>query len=266
VYLAFPDLILNVYLLGMYGSYANQKFNPKFYGNVIIYYFESTMTANGKQAPEYVEDAVLLATATANLYINAIIAYEVLTLLKHCNQVIPCDPPSVKKVHWQVAAAYVLAIIVSTLYYFMTLAEHTAFVKSKENQDESILHNVYNWMTFCLVLLVTLLIPVGYLCYVCTIIWSQHLLPSTTGRMKELAWYFFRIILVFVLTSIPGLILIMIGFWYLLYIDHWYIPIAFIFFALQSILSTMLAMTKSDVRKYVVNLLTLSYCRHKPAE
>ena len=92
-------------------------------------------------------------------------------------------------------------------------------------------------------------------------------MPSATGRMKELAWFFFRIILVFFLTWIPGLTLIIYG------TSAWstynlpmYANIGYLFCALQSILSTVLAMTKSDVRKYVANLLTLLYCCHKSAE
>ena len=35
VFLALPDFILNLYLLTMYGSYANQKYNPNFSGLII---------------------------------------------------------------------------------------------------------------------------------------------------------------------------------------------------------------------------------------
>ena len=39
------------------------------------------------------------------------------------------------------------------------------------------------------------------------------------------------------------------------------IGIGFLFIALQPVWSTLLAMTKSDVRKYTFDLLSLSYCR-----
>jgi hypothetical protein len=35
VYLAIPDIILNIYLLGMYSACANQKYNPEFSGVII---------------------------------------------------------------------------------------------------------------------------------------------------------------------------------------------------------------------------------------
>jgi hypothetical protein len=57
VYLAIPDLILNLYLVIMYGSYANQKFNPNFYGT-IIYSFGKYPTFEG---------AFIVACSTANL-------------------------------------------------------------------------------------------------------------------------------------------------------------------------------------------------------
>jgi hypothetical protein len=38
VYLAIPDVIFNLYLLTMYGRYANQNFNPNFYGNIVLSY------------------------------------------------------------------------------------------------------------------------------------------------------------------------------------------------------------------------------------
>ena len=273
----FRSLILNLYLLGMYGSYANQKLNPKWYGYVIVrYYFGDYIDYaawNGASPSEVFEGAFLVGCSTANLYLNAIIAYEVLTLLKKCNQVIPCGPPSVKKVHWQVAAAYVLAIIVTIFNYFMTQAAINLYIDYEKDILESNADtlkrkaSVVYWTTFSLLLLVALLIPVGYLCYVCTIIWCQHLMPSATGRMKELTWFFFRIILVFFLTWIPGLILIIYGTSGMAgYEIPKYANIGFLFCALQSILSTVLAMTKSDVRTYVVRLLTLSYCCYKPAQ
>ena len=40
VFHAIPDFILNLYLLGMYGSYANQKYTPTFSGIIIINYYD----------------------------------------------------------------------------------------------------------------------------------------------------------------------------------------------------------------------------------
>jgi hypothetical protein len=58
VFLAIPDLILNLYLVIMYGSYANQEFNPNFYGNIIYTFGRNYSTFEG---------AFILACSTANL-------------------------------------------------------------------------------------------------------------------------------------------------------------------------------------------------------
>merc|ERR1712188_136309 len=105
-------------------------------------------------------------------------------------------------------------------------------------------------------ILVALIIPAGYLGYTGFVIWRRDLMPSASGRMKELAWYFFRIILFFLLMWIPGLLLIIVGAFYVGG-DGNVINFGYLFCALQPILSTSVAMTKSDVRQYVANLLTL---------
>ena len=57
VYLAIPDMILNIFLLGMYSSFANQKYNPTYFSAVII--------AEWLNHP--FEGAFAIACSTANL-------------------------------------------------------------------------------------------------------------------------------------------------------------------------------------------------------
>jgi hypothetical protein len=49
--------------------------------------------------------------------------------------------------------------------------------------------------------------------------------------------------------------------------DNWgfFLQIGLIFCGIQPIVSTCMAMTKSDVKKYTINLITLSYIRDKPS-
>ena len=56
IYLAIPDMILNTYLLVMYSSYANQKYNHNFNGVIIHDYTVSSF-----------EGAFVIACSTANL-------------------------------------------------------------------------------------------------------------------------------------------------------------------------------------------------------
>ena len=61
---------------------------------------------------------------------------------------------------------------------------------------------------------------------------------------------------IFCLVWLPGMFLITVG-------DEKELPnfyqAGLIFCAIQPIISTIMAMTKADVRKYTINLLTLSY-------
>jgi hypothetical protein len=56
IYLAIPDMILNIYLLGMYSSYTNQKYNHNFSGLIIRDW-----------TVESFEGAFVVACSTANL-------------------------------------------------------------------------------------------------------------------------------------------------------------------------------------------------------
>ena len=77
------------------------------------------------------------------------------------------------------------------------------------------------------------------------------------------SWYFFRIIVVFNLIWLPGMFLVIFGgtertYYYNLAM------IGYLFCGIQPIVSTCLAMMKSDVRKYTIDLITLSYLRKAP--
>ena len=76
-------------------------------------------------------------------------------------------------------------------------------------------------------------------------------------------WYFFRIFVIFYGIWLPGLLLSIVGgargvqFGKLA-------TIGYLFCGIQPFVSIGLAMMKSDVRKYVLALLTLSYLRKAP--
>ena len=48
--------------------------------------------------------------------------------------------------------------------------------------------------------------------------------------------------------------------------SFWPIPVGLLFVGLQPIFSTCMAMTKADVKKYVIELITLSYIRTKQSQ
>ena len=288
VYLAFPDLIFNLYFLGMYGSYANQKYNPKIYGYIIRNLADET-TTNGISPSQILESSFCLGCAVANLYLNAIVAHEVLLLLQKSQQLQRSNPPSLRKVTLQAIAVYCLAIVIFLCHYFVGNATTDVF------------------FTSCGISFVILIIPIGYLCYVSIIIWhrglmelslertpttsrrrlsrtipSNEILPSTSaafqqserissasrrmssttnGRLKELVWYFLRIIVIFLLIWIPGFVCWFLAIFGPREFEGICISIGYLFCALQPIVSTCMAMTKSDVKQYVFDLITLTYFR-----
>jgi hypothetical protein len=252
VYLAIPDLIYSLYVLGLYGSYINQEFNPEFYG-AFIFPGGATSNSHGWVFYEFY--------ALSNLYLNAIISYQVFILLRNSHQMRSSNPPGLLKVTMQAAAVYFFAILVSIVYYFIV----SAASKARDKGDYERAANISSAIGMFVLFLYLLLLPAfGVVGYVCIIIWHRGNMPSMDGiivrdkALRTLVWYFFRIIAVFGACWLPTLILASFstftGIW-------WSYPVAGLISALQPILSTAVAMTKSDVKKYIVDLITLSYIR-----
>ena len=106
--------------------------------------------------------------------------------------------------------------------------------------------------------------PIGFLGCMCVMIWRRGYIPSMNGisardkSMRELSWYFFRIIAVFVGFWLPTMIVSLIG---ISNNTSWVGPVFSLLVTIQPIASTCMAMTKSDVKKYIFDLITLSYIR-----
>ena len=117
------------------------------------------------------------------------------------------------------------------------------------------------WIQFSITITVSLIIPVLYLCYVCWVIVKEKLITNVTGQGKELTFYFGRILIVFGIIWIPGLILYYCGAFVSkvvadVVIHNPYITISYLLFAFQPIISILIALTKSDVKQYVIDFLT----------
>jgi hypothetical protein len=72
VYLAVPDIFLNIFILALYGRYVDQKWNPSFGGYIV----DSVLWETRKP----LDSSFILACSAANTY-HAIFAFEVYTLL-----------------------------------------------------------------------------------------------------------------------------------------------------------------------------------------
>lgn len=245
VLLAVPDMVLNLFVIGLYGSYANQIYSAQFAGHVVFAWY-----GTDEEIP--LDTAVIQACSTANLYLNAVVAYEVLVLLKNSNRLQRQRPPSLRKVAIQATVVYSFSIIIFLCHYFLVGKFPMKIVAS---------------VSF----MVTAGFPIIYLGYVCFVIWRRKLVPSLDRKTRGLAFFFFRIILVFIVIWLPAMILLSISFAgyersrdFLEYmrlkknVNQYFYPIGLLLCAVQPIVSTSVALTKDDVRAAIFDLMPFS--------
>ena len=201
-----------------------------------------------------IEVIFVTAYTVANLYLNAVISYEVLILLRNSHQTRRSNPPSLLKVTIQATVVYLFAILASMVFYFIVFGASESDSAISKADSTIILFNI----------VVFVVVPFGAVGTVCTIIWWRGYLPSMNGisardkAMRELACYFFRIIGVFIACWAQGIIIASLVENY-----SWGFVVGGLFLAIQPIVSTGMAMTKSDVKKYIFDLITLSYVRSR---
>jgi hypothetical protein len=164
VYLAIPDLILNLYLLIMYASYANQTSNPNFFGIIIS-------VNDSEDSPTAFEGPFIIACSTANLYLNCVISYEILILLRNSNQAIRYNPPSLPKVTLQSSAVYMFSIITFISVYFIKAESNAPYL---------------TYSSIVVIGLVRYVFPILFFGYMLITIKCRGYIPSVTGRMKQL--------------------------------------------------------------------------------
>jgi len=255
VFLAIPDCVLNLYLLGMYGSYANQQYNPKISGAIIMDSREKALTIMDNDdydvGENAFEPAFILACSTANLYLNCVVSYEMLVLLRNNNQVITHNPPSLLRVTLQAMSVYLFSIIVFIIHYFIGREVIKADMDDDTNKCWRLAKANLIWS-----ILVTYVCPIGFFIYIWITIKCRNYMPSVTESTKQLVWFFRRIVFVFCLIWLPGMCLVVTG---TAFNNGSLIQPGLLFVGLQPIVSTCMAMTKADIRKHTLNVVRLSY-------
>jgi len=260
VYLALIDLIFASIGISTYLSYIQQTFDPFLYTN----YFVSVWNNNDSSLRTPFDDPFEAPYIFANMWINAILSYEVLVLLKSSRQARKINQPSLKRINLQVGGVCLLAAVLGGIVCYAYKpaweARNNGSFVEYENIDAKLRYPAY-------VLLLGL--PLFYTIGVALVIWWKGYIPKKNGSgrgstttnardkaIRELTFYFLRIVLVFLGIWIPR------GF-FLTYADEsgkkWSYLIAECVVAIQPILSFGMMLTKSDVRKYLWNLVTLSY-------
>ena len=164
VYLAIPDLILNITVLILCGCIVNQEVH-----NVNYIY------------------AIVMGCSTANLYINCFVSYEILNLLRNSNNVTKSRPPSLMKVTIQSMVVYVFSIIIFVAYYYTRKAKIESYYTGDYERYD------FLWKVHMSCMIIVGTIPIMYFCYVWITIWYQGYmkLSSVTAGMKELVRSFF---------------------------------------------------------------------------
>ena len=245
VFLALPDVVVNTFMvLICIISLTGHTFDAQL--------LEMDWVVRHNE-PQKIMGFVIFGCNTANIGMNAIIAYAVFTLLRNSHQRIRSGPPSLRRVLLQATGVYVYAIIITTVAAMLLISVTSMRV------------------VLPVVFFITAGVPFLLLVYFYSMVWKRgYLKGSDHRRLKVLAIYFLRIGVVFTLIWIPGYIL-----WYFSFLPNIKHPdtgttlingpiyaVAILFFSLQAIVSTSLALMKPDVRRAVLNLLTLSVFRN----
>ena len=170
IYLTLPDLALNVYLLWMYCGYAHQTFDPHFSG-IVIAGFANTGYA--------LENAMIVACSTANLYYNGVVAYSVFKLLRNTSRLVRHTPPSLTRVTFEAAGVYGFSILIFCVIFFLDEAVLQHFFEHRDFDTLFVTE-------FYLGLIVAYIIPIGIFFSILIVIKVQNYMPALTGREREL--------------------------------------------------------------------------------
>ena len=173
MYLALPDLMLNIYFISMYSSYANQKYEPNTINSAIIY--------NGIIPIRPFEGSFVLACSTANVYLNCVVSFQILLLLRDSYNITRHNPPSLLKVTLQSVVVYLFSILVFVIHYFVGQAQ-------KESYDigDFIRCQYLSSVNLYWSIVVSYVSPMIFFGYVWFSIWYRSYIKSAAGKMKQL--------------------------------------------------------------------------------
>ena len=130
-------------------------------------------------------DALITVCATINMYMNCIIAHEVMVLLRRTKNIQRYTPPTYKKASLQFLVVTIYAITLGLLWFFLIHSD--SFFGTKEDDSENALSSSSSrdavaipWRQYSIPIFYVLIvaIPLVYLVYVCFTIWKQELFPK----------------------------------------------------------------------------------------
>jgi len=231
VYLAIPDFILSASMLVFFGLQMNQQPIPDGQTNYYSY-------------------ALPAAYTLANLWMNSVVLYQVMIMLRATDNVQRIDQPSLMRANLQAAAVYLLAAGIATHAYFCRVR----YTGPDGHYDPQIY-----WKQWLPVFLPFVCLPILYGIFAGIFVYRRGYLRSTGNQARSrarrtLAVFFFRIVVIFVVIWIPAILFRDVV------ATNWGRYTYTILTSLQPIATTFAIMTKEDVRKYIRDFVTLSYC------
>jgi hypothetical protein len=252
VYLVFGDLIFALFQVGWYMMYINQNFDPNFHSILAsptnMYHVVLVIRA---------QDASLTYSYIfMNMWINAIIAYELLALLRRSKSIRRVNPIGLRRVNLQAGAVYFIAILYAATIEIIVATSRKA---GAEGDFETVqaLSISFQVLYFSMILL-----PMVFLIYFATRIWWGGFVPKAKGSnsrdkaLRQLFFFFMRIVGVFFGIWIPSLMFTVLA---VSSSKFYFNVVSWCLLALQPILSMWMILTKRDARKYILKLVTLSY-------
>ena len=264
VFLALLDLIYASIALEWYTGLLQQRFYPGFH---------SAMVAPSKISSNVFHGLpISLAYISANMLINATISYEVLVLLRSSYHAQRIGPPSLKRVSLQTGVIVLITVLYASVSEYLYRSKWEAGNNGNFEKTQTMDTIIFG------MLLLFFVVPLGCVLVVSFLIWWRGYLPSMTGTdrykrdMRQLVLFFCRIVGVFLFIWLPAFISkfvvnpVELGKYY------WVDVMALCFVAFQPTLTTCMVLTKRDARKYIVDLVTLSYlfgdcaCRKEKAK
>ncbi len=229
VFLAIPDLIYNLFLVYLFATYEQ---------------WLAYIVPGNVPWIDHPFDLALFATcAAANLYMNAIIAMEILKLLRNSKRRKRSKAPSLKKASFQALATYTVGATIFTVDYF----------------GDGIAEVLPNSVIACFYFPLTIGIPIAILLWVCLRIYWEKLIGDVRTkagkRLTILIRYFTRIIVVYICIWLPASILYTAQFIGEEQKGSLYY-VACILYALAAWANFVLSLTKPDVRRNFYELFT----------
>ena len=127
---------------------------------------------------------ILVSAATANLYLNCVISYELFVLLRNNERIVRHKPPTFQRVSLQAVGVYLFSVIIFCINYFISYKVYECIYLSRaECTDRKTNNLTYAFLWWNIV--VTYILPISFFFLVWIIIKCRNYLPSITGKWKE---------------------------------------------------------------------------------